>query len=437
MGLRRRLTAAAVRRATVLVVEVPGWGRTRCAVEREIRDRGWRPAASPADADVLLVCGRPGARLAAAVDLAWEQLPGPRARAEVLTPSGASAALDRALDGLADDDGQRADAAARPGDPAMGIGADEDPDGDDAGSGHETSDEDSDDGDSDDGDSDDGDSDDGDSDDGDSDDGDSGDGDSGDGDSGDSGDGSDDDGAEDDESGEDESGEDDADDSDDSDEMDMDMPMPAGIPLAGGGEARDGLEMDLLHVPLGPVLPAWPPGLVLHCTVQGDVVQEARAEVLPPGPDAEPDGDLVQGSPADRCDRAARILTVAGWADAAAAAARLRDELLDADGPGSSRPALDRLDRRVRRSWTLRRSLRGVPAAAGNPPAGDVHDQLLRHLDQARHPREGGVPTPVATVPLDRLPDLVAGQELAAVRLLVAAADLSPATLVRSGAGLS
>lgn len=400
MGLRRRLTAAAVRRATVLVVEVPGWGRTRCAVEREIRDRGWRPAASPADADVLLVCGRPGARLTAAVDLAWEQLPGPRARVEVLTPSGASAALDRALDGLADDDGQRADAAARSGDPAMGIGADEDPDGDDAGSGHETSDGDSDDGDSDD--------------------------------SGDSGD----DGAEDDESGDDESGEDDADDSDDMD-MDMDMPMPGGIPLAGGGDARDGLEMDLLHVPLGPVLPAWPPGLVLHCTVQGDVVQEARAEVLPPGPGAEPDGDLVQGSPADRCDRAARILTLAGWADAAAAAARLRDELLDADGPGSSRPALDRLDRRVRRSWTLRRSLRGVPAAAGNPPAGDVHDQLLRLLDQARHPREGGVPTPVATVPLDRLPVLVAGQELAAVRLLVAAADLSPATLVRSGAGLA
>ncbi|WP_143553999.1 hypothetical protein [Serinicoccus sp. CUA-874] len=38
--------------------------------------------------------------------------------------------------------------------------------------------------------------------------------------------------------------------------------------------------MDVLKVRLGPVLPYWPAGLVLHCSLQGDVVTEARAEVL-------------------------------------------------------------------------------------------------------------------------------------------------------------
>src|SRR5699024_10599404 len=60
---------------------------------------------------------------------------------------------------------------------------------------------------------------------------------------------------------------------------DMDM-APAGIPLAEGGEDRDGLEMDVLHLPLGPVLPFWPAGLVLHCSLQGDVVVDATASVI-------------------------------------------------------------------------------------------------------------------------------------------------------------
>ncbi len=352
MGLRQRLTALAVQRVAVLVVEVPGWGRTRCAVEREIRRRGWRPALSPADADVLVTCGRAGARLAAAADLTWDQLPGPRARVEALMPSDAPAVLDAAVAALSDDQGQRADALARPADPPMGIGADEDPTAAD--------------------------------------------------DSGDSGD----------------SGGDDDDD-------DMDMPMPAGIPLAGGAEARDGLEMDVLHLPLGPVLPAWPAGLVLHCTVQGDVVQEARAEVLPPDPGAEPDGDLVHGSPADRCDRAARILALAGLADVAATAARLRDELLAADDPQGCRPALDRLAGRVRRSRVLRWTL-----------PGEVHAHLVSLLDAATGVLTGA-PAPVAPLPLDQLARTVIGQEVGAVRLRVAAADLSPAMLVRSGAALS
>lgn len=58
------------------------------------------------------------------------------------------------------------------------------------------------------------------------------------------------------------------------------MEMPGGLPMADRGEDRDGLMLDQLHVPLGPLLPDWPAGLVVHTTLQGDVVQAARIEIL-------------------------------------------------------------------------------------------------------------------------------------------------------------
>lgn len=43
------------------------------------------------------------------------------------------------------------------------------------------------------------------------------------------------------------------------DGMDMDMSGPAGLPLAGGDDSdRDGLEMDVTHLALGPLPPNWP-----------------------------------------------------------------------------------------------------------------------------------------------------------------------------------
>ena len=51
---------------------------------------------------------------------------------------------------------------------------------------------------------------------------------------------------------------------------------PDGIPLAEGAEDRDGLEMDVLHLPLGPVLAHWPAGVVLRVTLHGDVVGRRR-----------------------------------------------------------------------------------------------------------------------------------------------------------------
>ena len=352
MGLRRRWTSWAVARAHALVVEVPGWWATRVAVEQDLARRGWQPALSPADADVLVVCGAPGERLAEAVDRVWEQLPGPRARVLVTGPE-VSAALDEAGRQLSDEDRQRDDARARH-DPVGGERA------------------------------------------------------QGDGDHG-----------------------------------DMDM-APAGIPLAGGDEDRDGLEMDVLHVPLGPVLPYWPPGLVLRCTLNGDVVTEADVEVLegrsvPPPPVASA---LRTQDAAAACDAAARLLAVAGWDDAAAAARRVRDLVLIDSADGAPRAQLDRLRSRVAGSWSLRWLLRGLGViddealgSHGLPSEarGDVFDRLVAMLDRARAELEGEPARP-HTAPgavLAALPQIVSGLELGAVRLVVASLDPDTAGTVR------
>ena len=71
MGLRSSVAGRATRRVHVLVLEVPGWGETRMRVEAELARRGWAPAISPADADVLLVCGEPGQELESVCARLW------------------------------------------------------------------------------------------------------------------------------------------------------------------------------------------------------------------------------------------------------------------------------------------------------------------------------------------------------------------------------
>ncbi|MQA35611.1 hypothetical protein [Modestobacter roseus] len=386
------ITRLATRRTAVLVVEVPGWAATRWAVEREVRDRGWRPALSPADADVLVVCGRPGARLATAVDHVWTQLPGPRARAALTEPASAAGALDAALTQLTDRDAQRRDAVDRPDEPSPGTGAaervegeptpsepqdDEPPAFDDPGPAQE--------------------------DDGDSDAGEPGDMDHGDMDHG----GMDHGGM--DHGGMDHGG------MYDHGDMDMDMPMPGGIMLAGAGgndqlPDPDGLDLDVLHLPLGPVLPSWPAGLLLHTTLQGDLVVAAVPEVLP-ADGAPPSAQDVRRSPAGRWDAVATLLALAGWDDAATRAARLRDAALDGE---LHQGDADRLARRIRRSRLLRASLRGL----GELPDGDAHDRLLHWLDGAAAER---------TTTLGDVAELVTGLDLAAARLVVASLDLDTA----------
>jgi len=122
----------------------------------------------------------------------------------------------------------------------------------------------------------------------------------------------------------------------------------------------------------------------------------------------------LTGTPAGRWDAVAALLSVAGWADAAAAAARLRDAALS--GADTSRDG-DRLARRIGRSRVLRWSLRGV----GQLPEGDAHDRLLHWLSGAGQLRP---------ITLEEVAGLVTGLDLATARLVVASLDLD--TTVRT-----
>ncbi|MFR0355684.1 hypothetical protein [Streptomyces sediminimaris] len=250
------------------------------------------------------------------------------------------------------------------------------------------------------------------------------------------------------------------------------MEMPGGLPMAGQGEDRDGLTLDQLHVPLGPLLADWPAGLTVRLTLQGDVIQQAEVEEpLTPtgGPDTAfwvrpwlraaagepvPVGAAARRRAAAHLDSLARLLSVAGWPAEAVAARRLRDDLLDG-APGTViAPRLDRFSRRVGRSRTLAWLTRGIgglsaeearEAGVSGPAAragGDVTDRYRQWLADVRRdvgrleepsplrpedeesPRgrwADGDPPSAALVAL--LPRLLTGAELAAARLVVASLD--------------
>ncbi|MFC3480643.1 hypothetical protein [Kocuria carniphila] len=379
MGLSGALARLAVRATRVLVVEVPGHWATRMEVEHQLLRRGWRPAWTPADADVLAVCGAPGPELSELVDRLWEQMPGPRVRADITSPGTVGSALDAAAALLLDTPHHRTDAQERAQEPEIPEDADH---GGHGGMDHGEM---------------------------------------------------------------------------DHGEMDhgghgghggMDM-APEGIPLAEGGEDRDGLEMDVLHLPLGPVLPFWPAGLVLRCSLQGDVVVNAEASMVDGRNDDEDDGAGAAGPSAGpapaavvRCDQVMALLALAGVEDAAACARRARDALLCGD-EDAARDAVERLDRTVRRSWLLRSSLRGVLLLDraglerhGLPGhcRGDAHDRLLSRVERIRAEAGGTEPTPAEDggVPWAVVPDLVTGLELGSVRLAVASLDLDPHPAVQA-----
>ncbi|MFI6924343.1 hypothetical protein ACIBIZ_30685 [Nonomuraea spiralis] len=233
------------------------------------------------------------------------------------------------------------------------------------------------------------------------------------------------------------------------------MGAPGGVPMAERGPDRDGLTLDRLHVPLGPVLPDWPCGLVVETVLQGDVIQEAAVRWVEPAesfwtePWDEPSADradrvaagrlVTRGEAARRqavarLDSLGRLLSVAGWPAAARRARTLRD-LLFADAPPDAvaRP-YERFERQVRRSGTLRWMLRDI----GPTPDGDTLSRLDGLLTRTRAaisslgdnttlgdgtPVDGGSP-PVRNA-LD--PGLLVGAELATARLIVAGLDPEPA----------
>ena len=186
----------------------------------------------------------------------------------------------------------------------------------------------------------------------------------------------------------------------------------AGLPMAEPGPDRDGLTLDRLHVPLGPVLPDWPAGLVVRVTLQGDVVQEASADVLDAGPAAPFEWP---SAPARELDGLARFLGVAGWSSAAGQARRLRDAALDGDRIEAEAAALVR---RVRRSRTLRWLVRGIPAGPT-----DVAALLARRLDAIEGVSGASPELQQGHLAAIELADLLVGTELASARLIVAAVD--------------
>ncbi|MGW3347904.1 hypothetical protein ACWDA3_31810 [Nonomuraea rubra] len=218
------------------------------------------------------------------------------------------------------------------------------------------------------------------------------------------------------------------------------MGNPGGVPMAGRGPDRDGLSLDRLHVPLGPVLPDWPCGLVVETVLQGDVIQEATVRWLGGGESfwTEPWDRAAAGQPVTRgeagrrraaahLDSLGRLLSVAGWPTAARGARTVRDRLL-ADAPREALTApYERLARQVRRSRTLRWMLRGVGSAGD----GDAMARLESWFGATR----AAIASIEDEAPLDEErparntlhAELLVGAELATARLIIASLDPAPA----------
>jgi hypothetical protein len=434
VDLTARLVGWGLARPRLLPVVAPGATRQRLALERLAREWGWPLVASPADADLLVGCGEVVGELAEAAALVWSQVPEPRARVELRDGAHAALALREGLAELLDRARQRGHQA----DPTPKVDRDdgrsdgqrEEASSDRlAGAHHQHQSH---------------------------------------------------------------EGHDEGHHSHqeqhpghqphqsqegqmhmqghEGHHMDHDMGMVAGLPLAGRAPDRDGLQLDRLSVPLGPILPDWPAGLRLRLVLQGDVVQEATAEVVGSSPAAvppfwdEPWRRRRAGEPvtiaeasrrlaAARLDSLARLLAVAGLDGDAWRCRRLRDGLLTSIPPAAVIAEFARTARRLRRSRVLRAMTGGLgvvrPEAAGRhglgeEVCGDVAARCLRWLDdvneavhrssvpdadQPLDPADVGPGSraehgePPSRRLLDLLAELVTGAELAAVRLVVASLD--------------
>ncbi|WP_405133062.1 hypothetical protein [Nocardia sp. NBC_01388] len=236
---------------------------------------------------------------------------------------------------------------------------------------------------------------------------------------------------------------------------DMGMMLPGGLAMADREHDRDGLQLDVLTVPLGPATAWWPAGLVVTTRLQGDLVSAATVSALPPTGDGDPfwllpwlragrgeavtAGEAARWLVARRLDSAATLLTVAGWAEPSMTARRLRDELLAAGPRAGLRSRLDRWSRKVGGCAVLRWSLRDVgrvPSGCVVPPgvAGDTHDRLLALLADLREidfddetPLTAGEFAELQAARgrwiIDALPGLLTGTLLSEARLIVAGLD--------------
>ena len=330
VSLARPLLRLTARRPHVLTIAPAptsdGLLSVRLAAEVELARRGWPVADSPADADLVLVAGEVGPRMARVVRAVWATVPAPRVLVSVDSADELPEALDAAVAWLARDgadafrNARKALSACSSGSLAVG----------------------------------------------------------------------------------------------DRKAPSSAAPDPVMADLAD--DDRDGLALDALHVALGPVLPHWPAGLVVHATLAGDLVTDARAEVLDvPGP-REPIGPrrTPRGPDHLRLDALVRVLGLAG-ADRAADRARM---LRDGDpAPGE----LSTFGRRLARSRILAWTLRGIPISATDhvPVPEPTVEARVRALAAGLG---GSLAPPVRPAP-HRAAAALVGLELGAARLALAAMD--------------
>ena len=290
MGLMDDLAAT---RVHVLVVGVPGFPLLRMRALAAVRRRGWVAATSPADADVLLVCGAADEGLRAAIDAAWAQVPGPRARRTATDAAALDGLLDSAVRVLGD---RRLQAESR-----------------------------------------------------------------------------------------------------------SSRPQP------------ESSAVDRLR--LGPVLPDWPAGVVIDGETGGGAVVDATVAV---GAVLSREDDPLHADETafvQACDRAARLLRLAGWPAEALRLDRSVDRVLAGESAASHLPDVRRTAARVARSVLLRSSLAPVP--------GEVLQRLLVILGDAER---GALGEPGVDEPVDpaALGEALRGVRVDQARLLVAAAGADP-----------
>ena len=192
--------------------------------------------------------------------------------------------------------------------------------------------------------------------------------------------------------------------------------MPDGIPLAEGADDRDGLEMDELHLPLGPVLAHWPAGLVLTVTLHGDVVVDADVEQLASVADPQSDDPVVRA--ARLLDSAGSVLSLAGLPGESARVLALRDRCLTGELDGGSEVVA--LGHRIARRRALRWVLGGLSIEGSHGGTELLHDRLVGLFEEARAELVGE-PTARVGPGVTALPGLVRGMELATLRLWLAA----------------
>jgi hypothetical protein len=211
-------------------------------------------------------------------------------------------------------------------------------------------------------------------------------------------------------------------------DMQREMSGPAGIPLATGEDDPDGLEMDVLHVSVGPILQYWPAGLVLHCILRGDVIDRADAVVIPAAttpPSSRSDPRYVA---ADLLDRAAGLLSISGQSARGQRVRILRDDAVATGVDEAFASRLERVRTQLSKGVAAQRWMdiptKGRPTDQGLAPTSvaTIVDGWLTEaiaaataLDTGSHAMADRSPS------LTALSALVAGREFAMARLLVAA----------------